>query len=92
MTAMAAEDSNNARLLAQAAMFGSDDQLVAEAARWRDASPEERLAETWRLCAMVPWFEALWSDDVRERASHPEPLPPDTVALLERMVAQGRSS
>ena len=91
MPVMAA-DRDNARLLAQAAMFGSDDQLVAEAARWRDASPEERLAETWRLCGMIPWFQALWSDDVRERAGRPELMPADTIALLERMVAQGRAS
>lgn len=81
----------NARLLAQAELFAGDEHLLAEAARWRDASPEERLAETWRLCAMVPWFRSLWSDEVRERAARPEPLPADTVALLERMVARGRS-
>jgi len=73
-------------------MFASEEHVLAEAARWRDATPEERLAETWRLCAMVPWFRALWSDDVRARAERPDPLPPDTVALLERMVAQGRSA
>jgi len=81
----------NARLLAQAEMFGSDDQLLTEAARWRHASPEERLAETWRLCALFPWFRALWSDEVRARVARPEPLPADTVTLLERMVAAGRA-
>lgn len=89
---MAADDRENSRLLAQAELFDSDQHLLAEVARWRDATPEERLAETWRLCAMVPWFQALWSDDVRERVGRPEPLPADTIALLERMVAQGRSA
>jgi len=87
---MAADE--NARLLAQAEMFAGDDQLLAEAARWRAVSPEGRLAETWRLCAMVPWFQALWSEEVRLRAARPEPLPADTVALLERMVAAGRTA
>jgi len=82
----------NARLLAQAEMFASDEHVLAEAARWRDASPEERLAETWRLCAMVPWFQALWSDEVRARAQRPEPLPADTLALLENMVERGRAA
>jgi len=88
---MAADQPENARLLAQVEMFASDPHLLAEAARWRDASPEERLAETWRLCNLVPWFQALWNDDIRERAARADPLPADTVALLERMMAQGRS-
>ena len=89
---MAADDQENRRLLAQAEMFASVEHLESEVARWRDATPEERLAEPWRLCAMVPWFQALWTDEVRERAARPDPLPADTIALLERIVAQGRST
>lgn len=85
------DDRENARLLAQAEVFASDDHIRAEAARWRDVSPEERLAETWRLCAMVPWFQALWPDDLRARPLQPEALPDDTIALLERMKANGQA-
>ena len=88
---MSSDDRENARLLAQAEAFASDEHIEAEVARWRDASPEERLAETWRLCAMVPGFRAMWPEELRQRAARAEPLPPDTVALLERMKAQGRA-
>ena len=84
---MASEAHETARLQAQAAAFASDAHLLREAARWRDATPEERLAETWRLSAMVPWFRRLWSADVRARAQQAEPLAADAMLLLERMKA-----
>jgi hypothetical protein len=80
-----AEGDENRRLLAQAEAFASDELIVSEAARWRDASPQERLVETWRLSTMVPWFRSLWSPELRARADQPEPLPADAMALLARM-------
>jgi hypothetical protein len=81
--------AQNRRLAAQVDAFSGDDHIRAEAAPWRDATPEERLAATWKLCQLVPWFRSLWPEDVRRRADEPEPLPPSTLALLERLKQSG---
>jgi len=47
------------------------------------------VAETWRLCALVPWFRSLWPEDVRARADAPAPLPASTLAILERFKQVG---
>ncbi len=75
----------NRRLAEQIRSLSGEDHLRREAAPWRNATAEERVAETWRLCALVPWFRSLWPADVRARAETPEPLPADTVTILERM-------
>jgi hypothetical protein len=82
----------SARLLAQAELFSSDGFLMEEAVRWRDVTPERRLAETWRLCSLVPQLRKNWPPDVQRRAAEPSPLPSDVVALLERMKQTGSGS
>ena len=83
--------AENLRLAEQVRVLSGDDHLRREAAPWRDATPEERLAETWRLCALVPWFRSLWPEDVRARADTPESLPASTVAILERLKLSGEA-
>lgn len=78
-------EAENLRLAEQVRGLSGDDHLYREAATWQDATPEERVAETWRLCALVPWFRSLWPEDVRARADAPEPLPANTLAILERL-------
>ena len=77
--------AENLRLAEQVRVFSGDEHIRREAAPWRDATPAERVAETWRLCALVPWFRSLWPEDVRARADAPDPLPANTLAILERL-------
>ena len=81
----------NLRLVEQVRVMSGDEHLRREATPWRNATPEERVAETWRLCALVPWFRSLWPEDVRARADAPEPLPASTVAILERLKQTGEA-
>jgi hypothetical protein len=81
--------AENLRLAEQVRVFSGDEHIRREAATWRDATPAERVAETWRLCALVPWFRSLWPEDVRARADAPEPLPASTLAILERLKQAG---
>jgi hypothetical protein len=81
--------AENLRLQEQVRAFSGDEHVHREAECWREATPEERVAETWRLCALLPWFRSLWPDDVRRRADVPEPLPRETLALLERLKQEG---
>jgi len=81
--------AENLRLAEQVRTLSGDAQLLRETAPWRDANPEERVAETWRLAALVPWFRSLWPEEVRLRADAPEPLPADTLAVLERLKRSG---
>ena len=82
--------TENKRLAAQIDALSGDDHIRREAAPWRDATPEQRVAATWHLCALVPWFRSFWPEDVRQRADQPDPLPADTVALLESLKQAGR--
>jgi hypothetical protein len=82
--------TENERLAAQVQALSGDEHTRREAAPWCDATPEERVAATWRLCALVPWFRSLWPEDVRQRADQPEPLSADSLALLERLKQAGR--
>ncbi|MGB8297349.1 MAG: hypothetical protein WCG85_18120 [Polyangia bacterium] len=77
--------AENMRLAEQVRALSGDEHIRREAAPWRDATPAERVAETWRLCALVPWFRSLWPEDVRARADAPDPLPANTLAILERL-------
>jgi len=83
--------TENLGLAEQVRMLSGSDHLRREAEPWRNATPEERVAETWRLCALVPWFRSLWPEDVRARADAPEALPPSTVAILERLKQAGET-
>jgi len=81
--------AENSRLAEQVRALSGDEYVRREAAVWRDATPEERVAETWRLCALVPWFRSLWPEDVRTRADAPDALPANTLAILERLKQEG---
>lgn len=59
--------AENLRLAEQVRVLSGDDHMRREAAPWQNATPEERVAETWRLCALIPWFRSLWPEDVRAR-------------------------
>ena len=83
--------AENLRLAEQVRALSGDEHLRHEAAPWRDATPAKRVAETWCLCALVPWFRSLWPADVRARADAPEPLPASTLAILERLKQIGDS-
>lgn len=88
-TPQASLHAENLRLAEQVRLLSGNNHLRREAAPWRDATPEERLAETWRLCALVPWFRSLWPEDVRARADAAESLPASTMAILERLKRAG---
>jgi hypothetical protein len=81
--------AENLRLAEQVRALSGDEHIRREAGPWRDATPEERVAETWRLCALMPWFRSLWPEEVRARADGHEPLPASTLAILERMKQAG---
>jgi hypothetical protein len=74
-----------ARLEAQRAYFASDDRLRERAALWRDKSPEECLAAVIEQCREAEYFLSLKSPEELERVLAPEPLPPDTIAILESL-------
>ncbi len=76
----------NDRLAEQVRAFSSCEHRRREAALWRDATPEERIAETWRLCDMVPWLRSLWPDNVQRRADEAEAMPAETLALLAKLL------
>ena len=81
--------AENLRLAEQIRMLSGFDHIRREAKPWRDATPAECVAETWRLCALVPWFRSPWPEDVRARADEPESLPAGTVAILEWLKQTG---
>ena len=83
--------AENLRLAEQVRVLSGDDHVRREARPWRDATPEERVAETWRLCALVPWFRSLWPADIRARADAPESLPVSTLVILERLKQAGEA-
>lgn len=67
---------------AQREYFASDDHLRREAAPWRDASPEERLAAVAEMCAAGDYFLSQLDPETLERVLRPVPLPDDTIAIL----------
>jgi hypothetical protein len=74
-----------AMLERQREYFASDDLIKERAAVWRDATPQECLAALAESCADAAFFLSQYSPDVLEKALEPEPLPRDTVELLERL-------
>lgn len=80
----------NAKLEAQRAHFASDEVLFERAELWRDATPAECLRATAEECeAAVRMIDRL-EPELAARALAPEPLPADTVALLEQLWSQRR--
>jgi hypothetical protein len=72
-----------AMLEAQIAHFASDDHIRREVAVWRDSTPEERLAVAAEMCRVADQLLAQVPADQLERALAREPLPPDSIAMLE---------
>jgi hypothetical protein len=65
--------------------FASDERIKERAAVWRDATPQECLAALAESCAEAEHFLALYNAEDLEQTLEPEPLPRDTVDLLERL-------
>ncbi len=74
-----------ALLEAQRAYFASDALIKERAAVWRDASPEECLAAVIDSCNEAAYFLSLKSADELDRVLAVEPLPADTIAILEAL-------
>ena len=73
------------QLEAQRAWFASDDHLRERASIWRDATPEDRLAAVIEQCREAEYFLSLKTAEELERVLAPEPLPADTIAILEAL-------
>jgi hypothetical protein len=74
-----------AMLERQREYFASDDLIKERAAVWMDATPQECLAALAESCADAAYFLSQYSPHVLEKALEPDPLPRDTVELLERL-------
>lgn len=72
-------------LEAQRAQFARDEHIKQRAERWRDATPEECLAATFDACELFDWLLTLMDPETREAALAKEPLPADTIAILEAL-------
>lgn len=75
----------NAMLERQRDYFASDERIKERAALWRDATPEECLAATIESCAEAAYYLGLQTPEELERALAPEPIPADTLAILEAL-------
>lgn len=74
----------------QRAYFSSDACLRDRAELWRDASPQECWTAMKDLCTFADHCLDQLDTATRERALLPEPLPADTLRLLERLQQQSR--
>lgn len=74
-----------AMLERQREYFASDDRIRERAEPWRTATPEECIEATAAQCDEAIVFLAMLDDEARERALTPEPLPTDTLAILEAL-------
>ena len=74
-----------AMIEAQRSHFASDEHLKERAAIWANASPEQCLAAVAEQCREAEYFFSIKSDAERERAMASEPLPADTIAILEAL-------
>ena len=74
-----------AMLERQREYFASDELVKERAAVWRDATPQECLAALAESCADAAFFLSQYPPAVLEKALAPDPLPRDTVELLERL-------
>jgi len=73
------------RIEAQRAYFASADRVRERAAVWADATPEECLEAVREECRAAMQLLALKSPDEQEAAMRPDPIPPHTVMILERI-------
>ena len=80
----------NAKLEAQRAYFASDELLLERAELWRDASPLECLRATAEESETATRMIDNLPPETAERALAQEPVPPDTLELLEQLWAQRR--
>jgi hypothetical protein len=83
-------EAANLRLEAQRATLSQAAEREREAALWRDASPDECLAEVFALCREADHYLAQLEPAQLERALEPAPLPADTQALLVARRSTGR--
>ncbi len=65
--------------------FSSDDHIRREVEVWRDCTPEERLAALAEMCEAGYFFLSQLEPGTRERLLEREPLPSDTIMLLEAL-------
>ncbi len=77
-------------LEAQRAWFASDAHIKERAAIWRDATPQECLEAVAELCAEAAFSLSRLPEDELERALTPDPLPADTIQLLEAIARYRR--
>lgn len=87
---MSSKSDALAQLEAQREHFASDDHIREEVRIWADSSPEERLRE---LESMSSYNDAMLAriDDARlERLRRARALPPDAIAILERIRSASR--
>jgi hypothetical protein len=75
----------NAMLEAQRREMSGDEHLRREVAPWRDATPEQRLEAMAALCRDAVLWLARLTDAERARATTPDPLPDDAIAILETL-------
>jgi hypothetical protein len=79
-----------AQIEALRAHFARDEHVKERAARWRGATPEECLAAVIEQCREAEYFLSLKTPEELERVLAPEPLPADTLAILEALQRPGR--
>jgi hypothetical protein len=74
-----------AQIEAQRAYFASDELIKDRASLWRDATPEECLAAVIESCNEAERLLSMKTPEELERVLAPEPIPADTLAILERL-------
>jgi hypothetical protein len=75
----------NAILEAQRAYFASDEHIIERASRYRDMTPEQCLAEVIDCARAGAQLLAMKSPEELAAVLEPEPLPADTLAILEQL-------
>jgi hypothetical protein len=75
---------------AQRAYFASDEHLKERGARFRDLTPEQCLDLVFDACREAEYFLSLKSPEELERLLAPEPIPADTLMILERLQRSSR--
>jgi hypothetical protein len=78
-------EQENAKLELLRQHFASDDLLLERAAVFRDLSPAQCLAETIESCRDAMVMLSYQDAATRARSLADEPLPADTLAILEAL-------
>ncbi len=84
---MASLEQANAILEAQRAELCGEAELWREAEMWRTATPAECFEAVIELCRDADHYLGMLSAEQLERALAPDPLPDDTLVLLEALRA-----